>query len=93
LIAEPGRLKNNDNVSGIHYFWHKGQTRIIWKTENEVGAGCALKMSGRREGKKRSVRNEREVKQRKWGGGKEEVRGGWTEREETQRMLSWGKRV
>jgi len=40
---------------------------MIWKTENEVGAGCALKKSGRREEKRRSVGNGREVKRRKLG--------------------------
>jgi len=42
---------------------------------------------------RRSVRNGREVKGGNGGNGCEEVRRGWTEREETQPMLSWGKRV
>jgi len=53
LIAESGHRKNYDYISGIHHFSHKGQTRIIWKTENEVGAGCALKKGARMEGKGR----------------------------------------
>jgi len=43
LIAESWRPKNNDYISGIPHFSHKGQTRIIWKTGSEVGAGRALK--------------------------------------------------
>jgi len=67
LIAESGLLKNTNYVSGIHHFLHKGQTRTFWKKENEVGAGRALKKWERREGngRRRSVRNGREVKRRK----------------------------
>jgi len=67
LIAKSGYLKNHDYISGIHHFSHKGQTRIIWKKETQVGAGCVLKKCVRREGKgRRSGRNGREMKRRKW---------------------------
>jgi len=40
---------------------------MIWEMENEVGAGCVLKKCVRREGKgRRSGRNGREMKRRKW---------------------------
>jgi len=67
LIAKSGYLKNHDYISGIHHFSHKGQTRIIRKTENQVGAGWVLKKCVRREGKGRRIgRNGREMKLRKW---------------------------
>jgi len=67
LIAQSGYLKNYDYISGIHYFSHKGRTRIIRKTGNEVGAGCVLKKRVRREENgRRSCRNGREMKRRKW---------------------------
>jgi len=37
------RINNNSNIFGIHYFSHKGQTRITWKFVNEVGAGNEVK--------------------------------------------------
>jgi len=69
LIAASWRLKNNDYISGVHHghFSRKGQTRIIQKIDNGVGAGCALKKSEWKEGKgRRRASNGREVKRRKW---------------------------
>jgi len=55
LIAESRHLENNDYISGIHHFSHKGQTRIIWKPENDSRSWARIEdvSKKRREGKRK----------------------------------------